>query len=223
MTVHYQVVADVVDIQNDQPRTGDAFLVDTNVWFWLSYTKAMPAPYQKACYPPYIKLAKQAGIALHRCALTLSELAHLIEKTERELYENTHQTLKPQNYRNKNGWLKPKEYRHNYPSERASVTAEVKAAWGAVQTMASPVDLHVDDHLTAAALSRFQNQPLDGYDLFVVEAISKAGIVQVLTDDGDFCTVPGIQVFTANRDVISAATSQSRLLQRPPVPPSPSP
>jgi hypothetical protein len=40
------------------------------------------------------------------------------------------------------------------------------------------------------------------------------GVVQVITDDGDFATVPGIQVFTANRNVISAARSQGKLLIR---------
>jgi hypothetical protein len=40
------------------------------------------------------------------------------------------------------------------------------------------------------------------------------GVVQVITDDGDFSTVPGIQVFTANRNVIQAARAQGRLITR---------
>ena len=54
----------------------------------------------------------------------------------------------------------------------------------------------VDDTVTDASLARYQTQALDGYDLYLLEAMQKANLRQVLTDDGDFCTVPGIQVFT---------------------------
>jgi hypothetical protein len=51
-------------------------------------------------------------------------------------------------------------------------------------------------------------------DLFILKHIKKHGVVQVIMDDGDFATVAGIQVFTANRNVISAARSQGKLLTR---------
>lgn len=44
--------------------------------------------------------------------------------------------------------------------------------------------------------------------------MEKAGIVQVITDDGDYVTVPGIKVFTANRNVIEAARNQGKLITR---------
>jgi hypothetical protein len=43
--------------------------------------------------------------------------------------------------------------------------------------------------------------------------MSAAGINQVLTD-GDYCTVPGLQLFTANRQVIEASRAQGKLLTR---------
>jgi hypothetical protein len=48
----------------------------------------------------------------------------------------------------------------------------------------------------------------------MLEAIKNHGVVQVITDDGGFATVPGIQVFTANKNVINAARSQGKLLIR---------
>jgi hypothetical protein len=41
----------------------------------------------------------------------------------------------------------------------------------------------------------------------------KAQVV-VITDDGDFATVPDIQVFAANRNVVNAARTQGKLLKR---------
>jgi hypothetical protein len=40
------------------------------------------------------------------------------------------------------------------------------------------------------------------------------GVVQVITEDGDFASVPGMRVFTANRSVMSAACSEGKLLIR---------
>ncbi len=34
MVINYMVQAEVVDIQSDNPKTDDIFLVDTNAWYW---------------------------------------------------------------------------------------------------------------------------------------------------------------------------------------------
>ncbi|WP_238360990.1 hypothetical protein [Iningainema tapete] len=63
-------------------------------------------------------------------------------------------------------------------------------------------------------MTRFQTQLLDGYDLFILETMNKEGIVNVITDDGDFVSVPGIRVFTSNMNAIKAARSQGKLVVR---------
>lgn len=207
MPVNYTIRADVVDIRQDLPKPSDAFLVDTNVWYWMTYHRASqsgqpPRGYQTRDYPAYISKAISAKAQLRHCGLFLAELAHLIERTEREIFIRS------------NGPVGTKEYRHNHPAERTNVVAEIQAAWGQVKTMAKPIDILVDEPATNVALTRLQTHPLDGYDLFILEAISRTGIIQVITDDGDYATVPGIQVFTSNHPVITAARNQGRLLQR---------
>ena len=136
--------------------------------------------------------------------LVLAELTHIIEKTEYEIYIQSH------------GFVKPKEYRHNFPGERMKVVSEVQSAWSQVKALAAPVNLTVDDATTDAALNRFQTQAVDGYDLLILEAISRAGAgqVKIITDDMDYAVVPGIQVFTSNNYVIQAATIQNKLVVR---------
>lgn len=209
MAVNYAIQAEVVDIQADRPRHSDKFLVDTNVWHWLTYPRANqsdkpPSNYQTTKYPSYVGRAHSAKARLLYCGLTLAELSHLIEKTEREIFNRASGLS-----------VGSKEYRHNHVSERINkVVAEVEAAWGLVKTIAQPLDLLVDESTTNAALARLTTQPLDGYDLFILEAIAKAGVTQVITDDGDFAVVPGIQVFTSNRNLITAAQNQGKLLSR---------
>lgn len=208
MAVNYRVQAQVVDIGRDTPKPSDVFLVDTNVWLWVSYTRSsqslnLPPLNQVYSYPSYLKKALSMRAKVLRCGLSFSELSHQIENVEKEIYERTCRRQ-----------LEKKEFRHNYPAERAQVVAEVNAAWGSVKTMAEPLDVAIDDPTTDAALTRFQSQTLDGYDLFILEAMARAGIIQVLSNDGDFCTVPDIILFTANPRVVTAASDQGKLLVR---------
>jgi len=207
MTVNYIIQAEVVDITSDSPRAEDAFLVDTNVWYWMTYTRASlsarpPAQYQTTTYPAYTNAALAAGARIFQSGLSLAELTHLIEKAEREIYERT------------NGRVGTKEYRHNFSGERAQVIAEIQSAWSQVVSLADPLVATIDNQTTNAAVARFQTEKVDGYDLFILESMRNHDVVQVITDDGDFATVSGIQVFTANRSVIAAASNQGKLRSR---------
>jgi hypothetical protein len=214
MPANYAVAAQVVDVRNDTPRAGEAFLVDTNVWFWITYPRASlgntpPRFYQTRDYPSYLQKALTAGATLHWTGLTLSELAHRIEKIEHEIWIATEQAAgRPT--------CAPKEFRHNFPAERARITLEIETAWKSVESLgsvlASPV--LIDAASTTQALKEFKAAALDGYDLFLLQAARASGVMQIISDDGDFCCVAGIILFTSNYPVICAARAQGKLLVR---------
>ena len=204
MSINYTIRADVVDIRTDTPTDEDVFLVDTNVWFWMTYTRASMGgrPNQLQDYPDYLSKALSAKASLTNCGLSLSELAHRIEITEFEVYCASH------------GRTGKKEFRHNYPSQRNNVVAEIESVWGQVDNMSDTLTLTVDAGSAGSAMKRFHSHPLDGYDLFMLEAMNTAGVVQILTDDGDFAEIPNIVLFTANRRVINAARDCGKLITR---------
>jgi hypothetical protein len=207
MPPRYTVRAQVIDIRTDTPGPGDAFLVDTNVWYWLAYRSAgiLPGsatPGQMTTYSDYLRDSVAGGAVAYRTGLCLAELAHRIEENERDAYAGA---VAP---------VTTKEYRHNLPSERARVVREVQAAWATVKSQSQPLTLVLDDAASDTALARLATQPVDGFDLFLLEAMTAAGLSQVLTDDGDFCTVPGLQVFTANPRVVAAARHAGLLVAR---------
>jgi hypothetical protein len=210
VAVNYDVQADVVDIQRDSPSATDAFLVETNVLYWMAYSRSglgsrPPRAYQVTAYPAFLRAAMAAESKLCRCELSLAELASLIERKERELHSSA----------TGHDWdREPKEYRHNLVVERSRVTAEIEAAWSLVSTLCAPFPFTIDGRVGQSALDRLMGLPVDGYDSLLLEAIGQGGICQVLTDDGDFCTVPGITVFTANRRVVEAAANAGRLVVR---------
>lgn len=209
MTTNVTIQADIIDIASDSPQQQDIFLVDTNVWLWQTYSKCIPSNtrvQQKInFYTSYLRKARLAGSMLTYSGLALAELAHVIEKTEYEIYKANNRVT-----------LKPKEYRHNHPAERAKVAREVALAWEQVKRLAVPVNLTIDDEVTSASLERFKTQALDGYDLLTLEAISRAdpGQVKVITDDIDYVAVPGIQMFTKNGGALICARNQGKLLVR---------
>jgi hypothetical protein len=206
MPINLTIQAEVIDIRSDTPRQDDIFLVDTNVWLWQTYTNAIAssrnAPNKIRAYTPYLSKARRNATLVY-AGLILAELAHVIEKTEREIYNQQTRSS-----------LDAKEYRHNNLAERANVVAEVESAWQQVEGLAVPIDLIVNEEITNASLARFKTQALDGYDLLILEAISRAeaGQVKVITDDMDYAVVPGIQVFTNNGLVIQQAAVQGKLL-----------
>jgi predicted nucleic acid-binding protein len=195
------VQAEVIDISFDTPKTNDTFLVDSNVWYWLTYSKASLSArtYQLRDYPSYISKSLFAKSVLSYSGLSLAELAHLIEKAECSFFNSS---------------LYLKQFRRDYPAKRANVFAEVQSVWSQIKAIAVPINLTIDESTTDTALTRFQNQLLDGYDLFILETMKKEGIENVITDDADYITVPKIRVFTSNRDAIRTARSQGKLLVR---------
>jgi predicted nucleic acid-binding protein len=205
MALNLTINAEVVDISKDHPRGDDVFVVDTNVWYWMTYTRASQVgahPYQISAYPSYVSQALANYAKIYQSGLSLAELAHLIEKSEREIFEVI------------NPGVSPKEFRHNFANERANVCAEVEAACSQILAMGDPLQTLIDGAMSESAMNRFVKEKVDGYDVLILESMLSHGVTQIITDDGDFATVAGIRVFTANKNVISAAQTQGKLLQR---------
>jgi predicted nucleic acid-binding protein len=198
----------------------DQFLVDTNVWYWMTYLRFsqqsptpiqaekerwrwVPTPRQETEYPAYVNKALAVKARLLRCGLSLSELVHRIERAELDIYNDAHGLQ-----------TRVKDYRQ-IETERTNVVRMIRSAWKSVESASFSLPVHVTRKLTNAALTRLSTQTINGYDLFLLEAMNRARVTQVITDDSDYATVPGITVFTSHREVILEAGRQNQLVQRP--------
>jgi len=161
--------------------------------------------YQVNVYPNYLKKIRSVNCKILRCNLILAELAHLIEDTEYKIFcDNNGYTT--QNF-------SKKEFRHNHHQERSQVTQEIENAWNTIQRFSTLFSFTIDETTANTFITDLKNHRIDGYDLFYLNGIRTNGL-QILTDDGDFATVPGINVFTANFGVIDAARSCGKLQTR---------
>jgi hypothetical protein len=207
MAIRYTVRATVVDVRTDAPRATDRFFVDTNAWAWRHYPTCGITPTghrvpQATEYPPYLILAERAGAVFYRAGSCFAELAHLVERTEHAAYEAGV------------GRVPLKEYRHNLPAERVRVVGELRKAWSRVKADGVLLPSPLDDAVCDAMMARCDAEPVDGYDLFALEAMLANGVKQILSDDGDFACVAGVALFTANPRVIDAARAQGALAVR---------
>lgn len=198
------VRAKIVDIRADTPKDSDVFLVDTNAWYWLFYSRASLTPNgSQAYYLAFLKAAIGASAKLHCYGLTFAEIAHNIEKAEREIYADRAGRK-----------IGTKEFRYDYQNERRKVVSLITDTWDDVLSVSTMLDLNMDNDFMRSALSLFPSVGLDGYDLFMAEAALKVGITQIVTDDGDYATVQGLTVFTANQRVIQEARVAGKLVTR---------
>ncbi|EQA5331128.1 TPA: hypothetical protein SMS08_000971 [Proteus mirabilis] len=196
------ILSNVFDISTYTPSDNDKFLVDTNVWFWITYSKGVPShrPYLHN-YNNFVNTALTNNSQLFHSGLSLAELAHIIEKTEKEIHEATI-----------NVKINTKDFRYNYSAERQNAVKEIETAWSQVELLANQVDLTICPNITTSCMSSMHSNTLDGYDLMIHRSMTDAGILNIITDDGDYTSVPGINVFTLNKNVLSAATTQNKLI-----------
>jgi hypothetical protein len=166
MSVSLTIQADIIDITNDTPRKSDIFLVDSNVWLWQAYTNAnfTAKSYQLRDYPNYIVNVLRQGGTLSYSVLALAEIASVIERIEKDIYN-----------RDSGLDLTLKEYRHNFPDERLKVVAEVKWAWSQIESIAISADLTINDEVAKAALTRFPNIRMFTSNLNVIRSAKSQG------------------------------------------------
>lgn len=190
----------VFDIRQTAPTKDDVFFVDTNIWYWMTYassktfpdTKVAPQEYQTTHYPDFIQKALTAESQLYYSPLSLAELANTIESIELNLFK----IFNPDN-----DGITRKAFR-NIRNERNAVVQEVDAAWATITTLSKVLKSELTEELSENSLTSFKQTMLDPYDAFFYEMMKSEGIVKIITDDADFKTAIGLEIYTANNRLL---------------------
>lgn len=203
-----KIEATVIDIKSDTPKSTDRFFVDTNVWLSAYYPRATLSIQERernAGVLTYIHKARQANAVLYRLGLSLSEVASAIEREESKSYFGFPVFI-TQN--------KIKQCRYDHPCVRKKTLEKIRRCWLKVKLASKSIDLPIDDTVTDDSLVSLQGFFLDGYDIFFYEAMKSNKTIQIITDDCDFATIPGVQVFTEAQGLIDEAITQEKILTR---------
>lgn len=205
MSINYTISADIYDISTDVPQKEDIIFVDTNVWFWLTYTKASQVTSTTrsiSSYITYINRALSISALLIYSPLVYAELAHTIAKSELDLFCSLNSSQ-----------IKLKEFRNNYPTEWNNAINEINTAIGQIKCLGVPLSPPPDEKFMeeVCKCQKSYGKHLDIYDIIYVKQMESERISKIITDDGDFSTIPNINMFTSNRNVLTLAQSARRL------------
>lgn len=187
----------IFDITTTEPKSDDVFFVDTNVWYWLTYASSKtflnkdqaPSEYQTTLYPDFIQKALNVSAKLYYSPLSLAELANTIENIEFGIFEMFNI--------NDGKRIHRKQFR-KIAKERKGVVQEVEAAWDTIASLANSLDCELTEKLSEASMEIFKSSNLDPYDAFFIEIMRTNNLTKIITDDADFGSTTGLQIFTAN-------------------------
>ncbi|HSH25740.1 MAG TPA: hypothetical protein VLA13_09430 [Massilibacterium sp.] len=186
-----------------------SLVVDTNAWFWTTYTGDFAPddkPYGPAMvhYPNFLGNCLSENISLKYSTISLAELHKLTEVSLYKLYKS---------------WIEDdqitfKNYRFEEPAQRKDFLEEFESMYSQINTMAD--HLPTFDHVGEKYIGRLVKASLEEYleiaDLVIIKSAESINITDFITDDGDFATMEGITVYTANNKVVEAAKNNGLLL-----------
>lgn len=187
--------ANVIDIKNIDINSIDkdeVFAIDTNVLVWTHYSKASNPhlnkhPYQVIEYPNFVAKLLGNGNKLVTTLLNITELCAVIEKNQYKIYKVANACRK----------LKFKDYRNN-ASERAIYKSEIEnmimEIRGSYDNQIEIVDI-TDDKIKLF-LNNICSNKCDIFDYVIVDYLKSIGINNFISDDKDFSSVDGINLFT---------------------------
>lgn len=186
--------ATVVDIRNidiNSISKNEIFAIDTNVLVWTHYSKAS-SPYLRAKsyqtieYPNFVAKLLQNGNQIVTTVLNLTELCGVVEKNQYKIYNLLNGSqIKFKDYRN------IASERNQYKQELDVMLAEIKNSYHDQIEVVS---------VSEKEIQRFQNDipnmKCDVFDYTIVNFLKEKGITKIISDDKDFVSVDGIELYT---------------------------
>jgi len=190
-------MANIIDIRNvniSDISKNEIFAVDTNALFWTHYSKASSPyinkhPYQVIEYPNFISQLIGNGNKIVTTTLNITELCNVTERNEYNIYKATNNVkqLSLKDFR------RLQAERSNYKSEIDTMIFEIKTVY---DNQIEVIEIN-DDIINLYKNELCQNS-CDVFDYIAIEHLKKIGINNYITDDKDFSSVSGINLYTTS-------------------------
>lgn len=189
------MASNIIDINNIDIATIDKselFALDTNVLYWIHYSKASDPslrvlPYQVSKYPDFVSELLDNGNCLITTVLNISELIHVVENSEHKIYKAmNHSNIKKKDFR------KLLSERSKYKKELETIMLQLKETYEDQIKIVDIREEYINNYI-----NNIENNSCDIFDYLIIDKLKKEGINNFITDDKDFITIDGINLFTA--------------------------
>ncbi len=174
------------------------FFLDTNVLYWYVYPRCgiqtdHRVKMQATPYYDFIDSLVAAGNPLYTSIYNITEMLHVIEKREYELYK----ALKPEVQ-----WS-IKDLRR-IPKEREQLKRNLSTAISNVQNICKILDFNFTCDILNQFIADLEQHHCDTFDYAILKNCIAEQKLNVISDDSDFTTMHQINLFTANATVLNS-------------------
>lgn len=213
------VKAEVVDLTCARRSFPQRAILDANILYFVYYPNfsalsaaqgRTPLAYQLRVYPRWFKEAAQNGMQSFASVVTVGEFARAMEFAEWEAYCRT---LPGSSMSANFGPIECKAARYDHHGRLLyirntsdTVVNVMRKSVGLLPKMRNEVD-----ELQTATQAWIESAG-DFADSIMVATAKFVGIREIVSDDVDLITFDGIQVYTANRNAIQAASVAGKLI-----------
>lgn len=176
----------------DEVDPSEVFAVDTNVLYWMHSSFDVNAKkYQTDIYPQFISDLIDNGNKLVTTIYNCMELLHLIEKRQLDLHNiNNSSTIRLKNFRNN-------------AKERLDVKNECDVVFEQIKELYDIRKFVIEIEALDEFIQQFEKHKCDNFDYNTLKYYREENIKNIITDDQDFISFSGINVYTANRTIIN--------------------
>lgn len=205
MNIKCNGVFDLNNFRVDAISRKISLYLDTNIWYWLTYPGAQEEDQQSSYASFVFNIYKNTEINLLRSRLIYGELANIIERDKFKKYRENNSSRRH---------MTTKEFR-KLQSKREDVVDNVEASLKFMDRITVPDKefIEVLDYISGDQFVKtLRTTTLDGTDALMANFISQNNVKNIVTDDRDFLTVSGINVFTYNRRALAEAKDHNKLL-----------
>jgi len=199
-------VCDISSFPIDKIADNMTFAVDTNVLYYMHYTKATTyekvSEYQSLYYPRFINALLDKDVKLVTTIHNVMELLYIIEDTEFDIYKEINGTAD----------LSKKNYREII-SERNIIKTELDTAFLQIKNIYGILNFEIEVLKIDEFIDCFSMHKCDNYDYLIIEYLKSKGYNNFITDDRDFLSIDGVNVYTANKRAVSFAAANRILIK----------
>lgn len=199
-------------------------VMDANVLYWIFYRNFSslsyaggrhPSSYQLTNYRNYWRRGTNAKTRFQVVAATLGEFAKTAEYAELETIWNTDPVRPQPDPNNPVTQFDPrvcKFARYHYSRRLGSVRRAIEGMIVSLRNLVHCLPLFpTSNDLHAESMIDWQGSCGDFPDAMIIASAKRHSKANILSDDMDIATFPGITLYTANRNTIRAASAAGKL------------
>ena len=173
-----------------------SYFLDTNVLYWYVYprynTVKTHTQHQAMPYYDFVDKLVSDGNPLYTSIYNITELLHVVEKNEYDIYQTTHPDLP----------LTIKDYR-KIDAERGNLKRILTTTMSNIKNICTILDFNFTQTILDEFLNSLDSHRCDTFDYAILRNCIAEKQLNVISDDSDFATMELINLYTANATVLS--------------------